>query len=182
MRAWWFLLILLAPLTMAEVYKTVDKDGRTVYTDKPKTDNAEKVELPGLNTVPGAQPLPNSYPAVSIDARPARVEYTIDIISPRADVTIPVGQRDLAIAAVVSPSLQPDHLLVYFMNGELLEETTMSNIIVKDVPRGTHTLVIEVIDQSGQSLGISAPVIVNVIRHVIKKNAPPVPRPHPAPR
>lgn len=180
MRTWWFLLILLAPLTMAEIYKTIDKDGRTVYTDKPKTESAEKVELRGLNTVPGAQPLPNSSPTTSFDSRPARIEYTIDIISPRSDVIIPVGQRDLAIAAVISPALQSDHLLVYFMNGELLEETTMSNIIVKDVPRGTHTLVIEVIDQSGQSLGISPPVIVNVMRHVVKKNAPPMPKPRPS--
>lgn len=177
MRACWLLLLLLTPLAMAEVYKTVDKDGRTIYTDKPKTENAEKVELRGINTVPGAQPLPNSSPAVSIDSRPARVEYKIDIISPRSDVTIPVGQRDLAIATVLNPALQGGHLLVYFMNGELLEETTMNNIIVKDVPRGTHTLVVEAIDQNGQSLGVSPPVIVNVIRTVIKKNAPPKPTP-----
>ncbi len=177
MRICCLLLILFIPLSMAEVYKTVDKDGRTVYTDKPKTDNAEKVELRGLNTVPGARPLPNSSPVVTIDSRPAQVEYKIDIISPRADVTIPVGQRDLAIATVLQPALQPGHLLVYFMNGELLEETTMSNIIVKDVPRGSHTLVVEVIDVHGQSLGISPPVIVNVIRTVIKKDAPPKPTP-----
>lgn len=177
MRAFWLLLLLLAPLSMAEIYKTVDKDGRTVYTDKPKTENSEKVELRGLNTVPGAQPLPDSSPASSFESRPARVEYKIDIISPRSDVTIPVGQRDLAIATVLQPSLEEGHLLVYFMNGELLEETTMSNIIVKDVPRGTHTLVVEAIDANGQSLGISPPVIVNVIRTLVKKNAPPKPTP-----
>lgn len=177
MRACWLLLILLAPLAVAEIYKTVDKDGRTVYTDKPKTDNAEKIQLREINTVPGAQPLPNSSPAVSVDSRPARVDYKINIISPRADVTIPVGQRDLAIATVLQPALQEGHLLVYFMNGELLEETTMSNIIVKDVPRGSHTLVVEAIDANGQSLGMSPPVIVNVIRTVIKKNAPSKPTP-----
>lgn len=177
MRVWWLLLILIAPLATADVYKTVDKDGRTVYTDKPKTDNAEKLELREINTVPGAQPLPNSSPAISVDSRPAQVDYRIEIISPRSDVTIPVGQRDLAIATVLQPALREGHLLVYFMNGELLEETTMNNIIVKDVPRGTHTLVVEAIDVNGQSLGTSPPVIVNVIRPNIKKNAPPKPTP-----
>lgn len=177
MRIWWLLLVLLAPLAVAEVYKTVDKDGRTIYTDKPTSDKAEKVELREINTVPGAQPLPESTPASSFDTRQAQLDYQIQIVSPRSDVTIPVGQRDLAIAASVNPPLRQDHLLVYFMNGELLEETTLNNVIVKDVPRGTHTLVVEAIDANGQSLGTSPPVIVNVIRPVIKKSAPPKPTP-----
>jgi hypothetical protein len=177
MRILLLCLVVLASWATADVYKTVDKDGRTIYTDKPKTDNAEKVELRGLNTVPSATPQPDHYPRVSRDTSPQLVNYTIDIISPRNDVAIPVGQRDLAIAITLSPALQPDHLLVYFMNGELLEETTMNNIIVKDVPRGTHTLVVEAIDQRGQSLGTSAPTLVNVIRANIKKNAPIKPTP-----
>jgi hypothetical protein len=176
MRILCLCLLLLSSWVAAEVYKTVDKDGRTVYTDKPKTDNAEKVELRGLNTVPSATPEPDYYPRVSRET-PEQINYNIEIISPRNDVAIPVGQRDLAIAITLSPALQPDHLLVYFMNGELLEETTMNNIIVKDVPRGTHTLVVEAIDQRGQSLGTSAPTLVNVIRANIKKNAPIKPTP-----
>lgn len=177
MRVWWLLLLLLAPLAMGEIYKTVDKDGRTVYTDKPNTEKAEKVELREINTVPGAAPPPVSLPASSFESRPAAINYTISIVSPRTDVTIPVGQRDLGIAVTVSPALQSGHLLVYFMNGELLEETSMNNIIVREIPRGTHTLVVEAIDPNGQSLGTSAPVTVNVIRHVIKKNAPIKPTP-----
>lgn len=170
-------LVLIAPWVVADVYKTVDKDGRTVYTDKPKTENAEKLQLREINTVPGAQPLPQSSPVDSVQSQPAALNYKIDIISPRNDVSIPVGQRDLGIAVTVSPGLQGGHLLVFFMNGEMLEETTMGNIIVKDVPRGTHTLVVEAIDQNGQSLGTSAPVIVNVIRPNIKTNALPKPKP-----
>ena len=36
MRIFLLCLALIAPWVTAEVYKTVDKDGRTVYTDKPK--------------------------------------------------------------------------------------------------------------------------------------------------
>lgn len=170
-------IVFLAPLAAADVYKTVDKHGNVKYTDKPATEKAEKVELRTINTVPGAQPLPQSTPVDSYDSQPAALNYNIAIMSPRSDVTIPVGQRDLAIAVTLNPGLQQGHLLVYFMNGELLEETTMNNIIVKDVPRGTHTLVVEAIDSNGQSLGTSPPVIVNVIRPVIKKPAQPTPTP-----
>lgn len=177
MRSLLILLMLLAQVVVADVYKTVDKDGNIKYTDKPATEKAEKLELREINTVPGAQPLPQSVPVSSYDSQPAALNYQIAIMSPRSDVTIPVGQRDLAIAISLNPGLQQGHLLVYFMNGELLEETTMNNIIVKDVPRGTHTLVVEAIDANGQSLGTSPPVIVNVIRPVVKKSAPPKPSP-----
>lgn len=177
MRSVFMVIVFLAQMAAADVYKTVDKDGNITYTDKPSTEKAEKLELREINTVPGAEPLPQSSPVNSYDSQPAALNYQIAIISPRSDVTIPVGQRDLAIAINLNPGLQQGHLLVYFMNGELLEETTMNNIIVKDVPRGTHTLVVEAIDANGQSLGTSAPVIVNVIRPVIKKTAPPKPTP-----
>ncbi|WP_049631059.1 DUF4124 domain-containing protein [Cellvibrio sp. pealriver] len=171
------LCVLIAPWTLADVYKTVDKDGRVIYTDKPKSDKAEKIELREINTVPSPPPLPQSVPVDTMGVQQAAVDYRIGIISPRSDVTIPVGQRDLAIAINIEPALQPGHLLVYFMNGELLEETTGNNIIVKDVPRGTHTLVVEAIDADGRSLGTSPPVIVNVIRPNIKNNALPKPTP-----
>lgn len=177
MRNMLVLIMLLAQVATADVYKTVDKHGNVKYTDKPKTENAEKIELREVNTVPGAQPLPQSVPVESYTPQQAALNYKIGIISPRSDVTIPVGQRDLAIAVNLTPQLAQGHLLVYFMNGELLEETTMNNIIVKDVPRGTHTLVVEAIDENGQSLGTSSPTIVNIIRPVIKKPAPPKPTP-----
>lgn len=177
MRFVLILIVFLAQITAAEVYKTVDKDGTIKYTDKPATEKAEKVELREINTVPGAQPLPQSTPVNSYDSQPAALNYQITIMSPRNDVSIPVGQRDLAIAINLTPALQRGHLLVYFMNGELLEETTMNNIIVKDVPRGTHTLAVEAIDANGQSLGTSPPVIVNIIRPNIHKNALPKPTP-----
>lgn len=177
MRSVLMAILFLAQLATADVYKTVDKDGNIKYTDKPTTEKAEKLELREINTVPGAQPLPQSNPVNSYDSQPAALNYQIAIMSPRSDVTIPVGQRDLAIAVTLNPGLQQGHLLVYFMNGELLEETTMNNIIVKDVPRGTHTLVVEAIDADGRSLGTSPPVVVNVIRPVIKKTAQPKPTP-----
>jgi hypothetical protein len=178
MRRLLVIMVLLAQVAAADVYKTVDKDGNIKYTDKPQADKAEKVELREINTVPGAEPLPQSEPATSFTSQQAEFSYKLGIISPRSEVTIPVGQRDLAIAINLTPALQQGHLLVYFMNGELLEETTMNNIIVKDVPRGTHTLVVEAIDESGRSLGTSPPVIVNVIRSNIKNNALPKPTPH----
>ena len=177
MRIFLVFILLAAPWVLADVYKTVDKDGRVIYTDNPKDDKAKKVELREINTVPSAPPAPQSTSTDSLQSQPAAINYQIKIVSPRNETIIPVGQRDLGIAITVTPQLEEGHLLVYFLNGELLEETTQTNIIVKDAPRGIHTLAVEAIDADGRSLGTSAPVSVSLMRPIIKKAAPPVPTP-----
>jgi hypothetical protein len=176
MRIFLAIVLLITLGAQAEIYKTHDKDGHVVYTDKPKMDNAEIIQLKETNTVPGAEPLPNSTPINGYKTQAANVQYQINIISPKSNVTIPPGQRDLAIAVQLYPPLNQDHLLVYFMDGELLQESQLNNIVVKDAPRGGHTLVVEAIDRNGQSLGTSAPVIVNIIRPTIIKPASPKPK------
>jgi hypothetical protein len=147
-----------------EIYKTKDKNGNWIYTDQPPSADSEQVKLPPINTLPPAQnhvPISNS----TRDRAAAQDEhYEVRIISPRENVTIPPGQRDLAIAVNLSRPLDPDHLLMFFINGELLEETRSSSVLVQEVYRGAHTLVVEVVDVNGRSLGKSPEVIVNVIR------------------
>lgn len=168
--------LLLTNVSIAEVYKTTDKDGNVVYSDSPKSGNAEKVELREINTVP---PSPSTYTPNYSNAQPPSVNYQIDIISPRDNLIIPVGQRDLAIAVSLDQELQANHLLVYFLNGDLIEETRMTNILVKDVPRITHQITVEVIDENGQSLGTSSPVSVSFMGPANKKPASPKPKPKP---
>lgn len=163
--------LLLVSVCSAEVYKTVDKNGNIVYSDSPKSGKAEKVELRELNTVPST-PTTSNDPGYSA-AAPQQVSYQIDIISPRDNLIIPVGQRDLAIAVTLDQPLQAGHLLVYYMDGDMVEETMMTNILIKDVMRGLHKITVEAIDSSGQSLGMSAPVSVSLMRPITKKPASP---------
>jgi Domain of unknown function (DUF4124) len=172
------LLLCLSGLSaFAEVYKTKDKDGRVVYTDKPKTENAEKVELREVNTIPSVE----SSPVVKLK-RPKQeaVNYQIAILSPTADTIVPVTQRDLKVAVSVNPGLNDGVVLAYSMDGQVLQETTDSSITIKEIPVGIHSLVVEAIDSEGQSLGRSDAVSVSVIRPSLKKpdpKKPPVKKP-----
>jgi hypothetical protein len=170
--------VLLMNICAAEVYKTVDKDGNVVYSDNPKADNAKKIELRELNTVP---PAPNiGYtPDYSKSAPPELMSYQVSIISPSNNLIIPVGQRDLAIAVSLDQPLQAGHLLVYYMDGDMVEETMMTNILIKEVMRGSHQITVEAINESGQSLGMSESVTVNLMRPIIPKPASPKPTPKP---
>lgn len=160
--------ILCSTLSFAEVYKTVDKDGNVKYSDSPPDEQAQTLKLPELNTLPPDQQ-GQIYQSPATSTHEA-VAYQVDIISPRNEVVIPPGQRDLAVAVSINPSLQPDHLVTYYIDGELIEETQSSNIVIQDPPRGGRTLTVEVIDQSGEVLGRSEPKTINVIRPINKKN------------
>jgi len=144
----------------AEVYKTKDKNGNVVYTDNPE--GAEKVELRDINSVPRPQYIPGAQAPLN-SAPPQMPGYELRIVSPRNNLVIPVGQRDLAIAVALQPALRAGDLLVYYLDGELLEESTSTSIQVRDLARGVHQISVEIMDERGQSLGTAESVSVSLM-------------------
>ena len=157
----------------AEVYKTVDKQGRVTYTDLPPPDTQAKVvELPVINTVPETQIQPRntvSNPAV------ADVVYQLNIVAPENGTTLTPGDRSVDILVSVSPGLDDGLMLSYFLNDSLIERTTESTITLMEPPRGEHQLAVEVTDEDGKSFGKSPSVTFAVIRPTILQKKPIVP-------
>jgi len=152
----------------ADIYKTVDKQGRVIYTDKPSGDQpAEKVDLPPVNTLPPESRTNQPRPTIN---KPAQQQpYDIQIVSPKNNATLTAEQRDLGIAIALDRPLESNHWLLFFMNGELLEETRSNSVFIEEITRGSHTIYVEVIDNKGASLGVSETVVVNVMRPIVKR-------------
>lgn len=172
----WILLLLAVAFnssSYAEIYRTVDKDGNVIFTDRPGK-GASEVKLPPINTtsIPEASPYSNAIAPPDTPTATAP-DYQVHIISPRDNVTIPPGQRDLAIAVSLSTPLQPTHYLVYYINGEAIQESESTSIVIQDITRGEHRLSVEVIDAQGTVLAQSPVKIVNVIRpSILNPNHP----------
>lgn len=166
MRYLLLVVCILSHLSYAEVYKTVDKDGNVKYTDSPPNDQAQTLELPEINTVPPEEARQGYSEPQTQDQS---VTYDVEILSPRNEVLIPPGERDLAVAIALSPGLQADHLITYYIDDQLVEETTSSSIVIQNPPRGGRTLRVEVIDQSGEVLGESEPLTITIIRPNVRK-------------
>lgn len=159
-------LMLVSLLTMAQpIYKTVDEEGRVTYSDKPPRGdrNGASAELPPVNNVPG-QAAPPRRPVPSDGEAPEPVNYSIEIIAPSPDSSVPPGQRDLPISVQLQPALQPGHTLTYYLDGDPVAETQSTQHIVKEIYRGTHTIRVEVLGPRGQVLAATAPVTVHVHR------------------
>ncbi|MGE5027370.1 MAG: DUF4124 domain-containing protein [Betaproteobacteria bacterium] len=153
-----FLVCLVLPLeAWGQIYRWVDEQGRTVYSDIPKP-GAERVELPPL---PAFSPPAQSKPAEK-PAEPAARAYTVLAIDqPDNEETIHDNNGMLGVALTLAPPLQTgrDHRIRIFLDGEALPDTqTSTHFSLTEINRGGHTLQAAVVDRSGQPLITSAPV------------------------
>lgn len=171
MRCWIMGLVLAsaAVAAHAQVYKTTDKNGHTIYSDAPKTQQSAELKLPTLNTVQGnraAQAVPVDPPSHALAPlpTPAVNGYSVEIISPRAEASIPAGQQDLPVVVDIQPPLDPAHTLVYSLNGERLLESGSTSVVLNGVPRGSLTLQVEVLDEMGDVTEASEPRVVHMLR------------------
>jgi hypothetical protein len=161
----------LSTFAAAEIYKTVDKQGRVVYTDQPPPNTSPTVvELPSINSLPPTEFLPNQGLAPS--AQVQDIGYQVSIMSPASGTVLQADQRSVGVSVSLDQALQAGHKLLYFLDGTLVEKTTELSIKVTEPPRGEHKLHVEVASQYGKSLGQSAPVIFVVLRPIAPQPPP----------
>lgn len=160
------LLLLMALPLSANVYKSYDKDGNVVYSDAPKNDQAKAVALPTLNTLsPSSAAVSGPSAAAPSLAFPAAAgDFEVTLISPRAESSIAAAQNDLPIVVAVSPQLGEYQTLQYLLNGEVMQETQSTNIVINQPPRGSVTLQVNVVDEMGDVISSSPAIVVHLLR------------------
>jgi hypothetical protein len=144
-----------APSGQTTLYKWVDADGVTHYSDHPVT-GAEEVHVSGAQTY---QSRGNSAPAKP--KAPKQVPFTyrrIEVIRPQAGETIfnPGGQ--IEAAAGVDPGLYPGHQMWFVLDGNRLSDPAPDFTASLPVHRGTHTVAVVVTDEQGREVISSAPL------------------------
>ncbi|WP_061240230.1 DUF4124 domain-containing protein [Ectopseudomonas composti] len=150
MRALLFCLLLITQAASAQVYTYIDAEGNRVFTDKPRSSNAEPVMLAPSNSVELSQPTATvraTPPAVTKQA----VHYQLlRILVPEPDASIHHGSGDMIVTLTSEPGLLPDHNYRLLLDGEPQGEASRSPVFsLRHVDRGTHQLVAEIIDSAG---------------------------------
>ena len=162
------LLATVALVGQAEIYKTVDKKGRTVYTDLPPADvNAKAIELQKINTVPKTESIPGLAPTQS--APTYNASYEVAITSPQNGYVLRPEDRSLSIMASLNQGLGDGDKFVYMIDGNSVEETTDTGITVDEPPRGEHSITVKVTNAKGDKLAESDPVSV-IIQRPLRKS------------
>lgn len=152
----------------AAVYKSVDAQGNVVYTDDPEG-NGDPVKLPPLSTVPPRKYTPATTSSPDA-AETAPLYQQLEITAPTPDATL----RDNTGNVTVSVALQPDlnttagHRLQYMLDGQPQgKPSDSSQAQFPNVPRGTHTVEVAVVDASGHELKRSTGIRFHLHRQSI---------------
>jgi hypothetical protein len=148
------------------LYKWVDQDGVTHYSDRPEP-GAQRVQV---GAAQGYKPSPAAARAQPAGARPptgaaprrdaAAPAYTrVTIESPKAGQAFVNEGSSIQVSAAVEPQLAPDHQLWFVLDGQKVEGLpTAGTTAVLEVGRGEHTVAVTIADAEGTELISSAPV------------------------
>ncbi|MCB1683914.1 MAG: DUF4124 domain-containing protein [Pseudomonadales bacterium] len=175
-------------LAESKIYRTVDEQGNVVFTDiAPRIDQpAETVELPSTNSFGVEESLgerqewvvEGAGDAAAGDPNEASSYGSLVIVSPSNDATIRENTGNISIQARLTPEIRPGHRMRLLLDGAVASESAGGTFALQNVDRGTHSVVTEVLDQSGNVL-IRSPATTF---HLMRYAQPPPPPPKPAPR
>jgi len=150
----------------ADIYKSVDEEGNVIFTDKPSPD-AEKIIIKEVQTIdaPKVQPNKEALPAAAEEEK--LVGYSkVEIISPEDDTGIRANDGNITITTVVEPALNQEagDALAFYMDNKLVSTGSGTQLSIKNVDRGTHSLSVAVVDKDGKELIRSASISFSVLR------------------
>lgn len=151
------LLIALIATTCAAqtVYRTTDSKGRPVFTDQPPP-GAKPVELPPVNTTPGAGAAqPTSPPS----QEPFSGYRHVAVLVPGS---IPNGLAPVTVGIAIEPALRDGHSWQLLLDGRVTASGRDDSFTFEQLERGPHRLELKVVEAGGAELAHSEPAEVFV--------------------
>ena len=150
MRLPFLMILLLANVAQAEIYKSYDKNGNVIFSDVPN-DSAEKVEEKPIATVPALSPKIIEEKTKPIkDAKLTAVpnSYKITVSGLADQATVRKESDALNLGLKFEPPLSKEHSVMVSLDGKFLGKDAFSpSIEPSKLDRGQHRLEIKVLDK-----------------------------------
>jgi len=166
------------------IYKTRDANGNIVFTDVPPLKDgkpADPIALKETNTWerPSADKATTRTPWI-VDEKGGEttnvfVPYsTLGIVSPANDTSVRENSGHVTVTVSILPPLFANQQLRLLMDGKTMGQGSGPSFPLENVDRGTHSLLLEVVDASGKSLQQSPVTTFHMQRYHL---TPPKPKP-----
>jgi hypothetical protein len=151
---------LLSQIAQAEIYKSVDEDGKVIFSDQPAP-QAEAIDIPKVNTTPAVK----QRPAKPLNPTTATTNLykTLSISSPQDQQIIPNGLIPFDVITQISPALNDEHELALSIDGKRYN-TSRGQFTINGINRGPHQLQVNVIDAEGKTVKQSKAIKIFVYR------------------
>lgn len=151
------LLMFSAGAVAADVWRWVDENGVTHFSDRPHP-GAERVELaPAQTFTAPALPPPRQAASGEEASEPAPAYTRVAITSPGAGETLWNIGGQLQVQLALEPQLANAHELRLFLDGNPVEGVPQGSVqfSIGEVWRGEHTLRAAIFDAGGRELASS---------------------------
>lgn len=160
-----FILFFVVITAQAEFYRSIDEHGNVVYSDQP-SDNAEQIELKGLSTYTPT-PIVEDAPITETKASTEQVvpEYQVSILAPKQNEAFWSSGGTVEVIANIQPELNAERQdrLLFTLDGNAVGEAQSDlTITLENVERGSHILVVTVVDNRGTVLQRSKSVLFHL--------------------
>lgn len=151
------------PFAYAEtVYKAVDAEGNTVFSDVP-SEGAEEIKIKKAQAI--NPPKARSFKLSPAEDISKKFNYTkLAIAKPENDSTIHGGDGNVNITVTLEPELNENDVIVLSMDGKEMLSGRAPQFLLANVDRGTHTLSVVVKNEVDKVLKRSAKVTFYVRR------------------
>ena len=159
----------------AQVYRSVDKNGNVIFTDKPSPDS-KKVHVAPVQTytLPTKPKKPDVTPSATTPAdapagdatvtKPPK-RYKIAFVSPENDAVVRQNAGSLTVNVSIKPDLFKTDKIQFSLNGEAVgEPASGTSAVIPFVDRGTHTIGAKVLSAAGTVKGRASSVTVHMKR------------------
>jgi hypothetical protein len=157
-----------------QVWKWVDKNGVTHYSDQPipgavpvdiklQTYSSDEATVP---TTPRPTATPSATP-------PAQQYELIEVWKPENDLAITGTGGQLSVSVRVLPRVFPGHSVRLELDGVRVSEpnSQATDFELTEIARGTHTLSASIVTRDGQTLIQGTPVTFHMILPVVRPPA-----------
>jgi hypothetical protein len=181
-----FLAIMVSPLA-AQVYKTVDKDGNVIYTDKPPGDDSKPMDLPPLSIIETpeygktarqkAEEAEAAGGEKEVPLKTLRKDFRdFAIISPLQEESVWRPDGPVSIAWSSSNQLIEGMTVQISLDGQQQANTTAPMIPVSGLDRGEHTVTATIKDARNRTVATAEPITFYIRQPGLYNNARPTPR------
>ncbi|MDF1587873.1 MAG: DUF4124 domain-containing protein [Gammaproteobacteria bacterium] len=165
-------LLFVAMTVHAAFYRSIDEYGNVVYSDQPSA-NSEQIELKELSTY---TPTPIVEVEAVTDANDAEStdidvpDYQISISTPKQNEAFWSNGGTVDVTATVQPELSAERndQLLFLLDGKPVGQAQSDlTIRLDNVERGSHILVVTVVDSQGKILQRSKSVLFHLHKRSI---------------
>ena len=150
--------LLIASLSQAEIFRSVQPDGTVVYSDQPGG-NAKAVDLPPLMITPSTEAQHRAGQPKEPDKA---IKRRISISSPAPNSIIPNGLNPSTVVTQTSPALGKNDRIRILLDNRLVAYGNQNRYVLQQLPGGQHQLQAQWVDKEGKLLAQSPAVSIQV--------------------